>query len=100
MKIDTQAISFGDIVQDSVTGFSGTATAVCAYVTGCSQILVQPECDKKNGWKDPRWFDCTRLTIIGTNSTVVTLAVEERNKAIKGERVGGPGNPSEAPPIR
>ncbi len=45
----------------TVTGFSGKATAHCRYITGCDQILVQPAVKEGGEFVEQRWFDITRL---------------------------------------
>jgi len=46
---------------DSLTGFTGTVTARCEYITGCVQYQVQPMA-KDGEFKEPHWFDEDRLT--------------------------------------
>ena len=40
-------VQIGTEVKDSITGFSGTVTAYCLYLTGCNQALVQPSVNKR-----------------------------------------------------
>jgi hypothetical protein len=56
--------TIGRKVTDRITGFCGTAIARCEYMTGCNQILVQPECSE-GSWKKPEseWFDEQRLDV-------------------------------------
>jgi hypothetical protein len=50
-------LKFGDIVQDSITGFSGTFTAQCTYLHGTPQLLIE-RCNEK---VVSEWFDASRV---------------------------------------
>lgn len=57
--------SFGDVVKDKITNFTGTITGLSSYITGCDQCLVQPK--QKEGevsYPDATWFDEGRLILI------------------------------------
>lgn len=61
----------GQKVEDVITGFTGTATGVCSYISGCTQVLVVPKY-KEDGTKiESEWFDIQRLVLAGNE--VVTL---------------------------
>lgn len=53
----------GYTATDRITGFKGIITGFCAYVTGCSQYLLQPRMDAKGHIEESRWFDEQRLKI-------------------------------------
>ncbi len=48
---------------DRVTGFSGTITGFCTYLTGCNQYLVAPRCGEDGKHAEPHWLDEQRLVI-------------------------------------
>ena len=54
-------ISNGQKVRDTISGFAGTVTGIAEYITGCRQMLVQPELKENGDFTDPRWFDEDRL---------------------------------------
>lgn len=96
MKLNINGIQYGDEVTDQVTNFSGIVIGVCGYLTGCAQVLVQPR-TKKGGWVDAKWFDYTRLSIDGRDLAVAKIAAGD---SLTYSKKGGPGNPSEMPPVR
>lgn len=50
----------GKKYKDKITKFSGVCTGFCEYLTGCNQLLIQPESEK-----DSRWIDAQRLEQVG-----------------------------------
>ena len=64
-------IQLGSTVKDSITGFRGIATGRCEYISGCNQVLVQPEVNEKGDFVEARWLDEQRLT--ADNLPLVTL---------------------------
>ena len=56
--------SNGDVVSEKITGFSGTITGTCFYLTGCNQYLVTAK--PKDEFSEPiaLWYDEGRLTLI------------------------------------
>ena len=60
-------IELGKIVSDLVTGFTGVASGVATYLTGCNQYLVQPQCkeDDNSRYPESQWIDEGRLVVIG-----------------------------------
>ena len=57
-------MKLGGKAKDKITGFSGTITAKCEYLTGCTQYLLQPGTDKDGKYVDGRWMDEDRLEAI------------------------------------
>ena len=52
--------SMGDLVKDSVTGFTGIVTAYSFYITGSPRVCVEAKSvDGKPG--ESAWFDEERL---------------------------------------
>lgn len=56
------SIKMGDTVTDLITGYSGVVTGQCEYITGCTQILVQPPV-KDGVWQESKWIDIDRLEV-------------------------------------
>jgi hypothetical protein len=54
-------INLGDKVKDTITGLEGVVLARAEYLTGCSQVNVQPLCDSTNEVKTSYWFDVERI---------------------------------------
>lgn len=82
MIINTNQIELGNIVRDTFSGFVGTVTGVSSFATGCSQMLVQPRAKEEKDidgilipvkHEEPKWFDCDRLVIIGSDSEVLKV---------------------------
>lgn len=53
----------GRQAEDRITGFSGTITGYCEYISGCHQVLIFPSVDDKGNARDGRWFDVQRLEV-------------------------------------
>jgi hypothetical protein len=66
-------IELGQKVADRITGFSGLVTGKAEYITGCNQILVQPELNKDGAFVEGRWIDEDRAEIV--NAKPFTLKV-------------------------
>ena len=54
-------IELGKTYYDKVTKFKGVATGHVKYITGCNQVLLNPEVDKDGKLRDAGWFDEQRL---------------------------------------
>ena len=57
-------ITLGQVVKDKITGFEGTATGRVEYLTGCTQVLVQPRVDESGKLIDSAWMDESRMEIV------------------------------------
>ncbi len=64
-------MKLGQKAQDVVTGFKGTITGLCYYITGCNQALLQPKVKADGERLDGAWFDFDRLEI--TDETPIVL---------------------------
>jgi hypothetical protein len=64
-------IELGIVAKDKITGFQGTVTGHTRYISGCNQVLLQPNADKDGKYVEGRWIDEDRLEQIG--STKITL---------------------------
>lgn len=54
----------GDEVKEKITGFSGTITGTCFYLTGCNQYLITGKV--KDEFSEPKalWYDEGRLELV------------------------------------
>jgi hypothetical protein len=66
-------IKLGQKVIDRITGFTGTVTGKCEYISGCSQVLVAPRVGDDGAFKDSQWFDQQRLVPDATDTDLITL---------------------------
>ena len=66
-------VTLGRTVEDEITGFTGIALGRCQYLTGCTQVLVQPRLNKDGVFVEPRWIDEDRLKVVGDH--VVKLSI-------------------------
>ncbi len=53
----------GQQAKDRITGFKGTITSRCDYMTGCVQYLLSPKIGKDGAAVDSVWFDEDRLDV-------------------------------------
>jgi hypothetical protein len=68
------AIKLGSKVKDSITGFSGIATARAEYLYGCIQIQITPDKLKDETTIDSVWFDEQRVEVIEEGEPQVSKA--------------------------
>jgi hypothetical protein len=83
-------IQLGDKVRDTVTGFTGIATARVEYISGCVRYAVTPQVGEDNKMLDAQYCDWQ------------TMVVLEEAKPVRMARTGGP-HPAparQAPPTR
>lgn len=60
----------GLTVTDKITGFTGLVIGKVDYLTGCSQLLVQPnKLTSDDNVIESRWFDVQRVEVL--NAPVV-----------------------------
>ncbi len=53
-----QMFKLGARARDTITGFEGTITGRCEYLTGCTQYCLKPTIDEKTGaMRDAEWID-------------------------------------------
>lgn len=57
----SNAIILGVEYTDRITGFKGTATGFCTYISGCNQALLSPPVSPDGALRDAAWFDAQRL---------------------------------------
>ena len=66
-------IEIGQKVKDKLTGFTGLVTGRCEYITGCTQLLVQPPVKADGDFVESRWLDEDRGVVVDAEK--VSLAV-------------------------
>lgn len=54
----------GDKVKEKITGFEGTITGTCFYLTGCNSYLITPEAKDSQTKAEGVWYDEGRLKLI------------------------------------
>ena len=64
-------IQLGVKAKDKITGFSGTVTGFCQYISGCNQALLIPPVGEKGEHREGHWFDEQRLEVDETVPAVV-----------------------------
>lgn len=91
-----KAEHLGKHAKDRVTGFEGLVTGEISYLTGCDQILIQPQSlDEKGCMRDSKWFDIFRCDI----GKDVEFEPLRQVSGVK-ERPGGPGDSNPTDHIR
>lgn len=50
-------VKLGNKYKDSISGFSGIATARTTYLTGCIRVCLEPTKLNKEGFPIEAWFD-------------------------------------------
>ena len=74
MKKERRKFEFGDKVRDEITGYEGLTTGFTDYISGCAQYLVQPPVKEEDGtWRDSKWFDEDRLTLVTSKAHLHTV---------------------------
>lgn len=57
-------INLGARFRDRITGFTGVATGLVQYISGCNQVLLVPAAKDGNELKSGEWFDVQRVEVI------------------------------------
>ncbi len=72
-------INLGDFARDKITGFHGIVTANVDYLTGCSQMCLQPQAFVGDDSKLPEshYFDIKRLAYVGPGINLDEIAEKE-----------------------
>ena len=74
-------LKLGIEAKDTVTGFKGTVTGRCSYLTGCDQILISPPVDKEGKHVESRWYDVNR--VVGLTEKPIVLDTQTNKGACK-----------------
>lgn len=88
-------LELGQVGEDIITGWRGTVTGFCIYITGCAQACLTPKMDEKGESKDARWFDVTRIRI-----DLAVPPVELIQQPAAPARLGAPRGYGEQAPTR
>lgn len=67
----TFKFSNGDKVKETVTGFTGTITGTCFYLTGCDQYLVADEQIDRTKEPISKWYDEQRLELVESKAVEI-----------------------------
>ena len=70
---------FGKNAKDIITGFTGIITGRCEYISGCTQLLLQPTIDGSGSYREGQWFDESRISI---NEEVETVRLPAEKVAL------------------
>lgn len=81
MSTLTKDNMLGKEYRDKITGFTGTVTAFCSYLTGCDQVGLTPKVNAEGKTQPSEWFDIGRVEFIGDGITA---------KSVQAEKNGGP----------
>jgi len=81
-NLDGVEINLGDTAQCEITGFKGTVVAVCQYLNGCVQFLIEPPVDKDGKVMNSFWVDVQKVKKLRNKNFYET-------KKEKIKRVGG-----------
>lgn len=73
IQIDSPIV-FGEVYEDSITGFKGKAIGLTRWITGCDQIALSSgvTLNKDTGKQEAsetKWFDDGRLVHVATAAT-------------------------------
>ena len=67
----------GIIVEEKITGFTGTITGRANYLTGCNQYLLVARCKDSSTEATGVWYDEGRLKKIADNVKPEDVAADE-----------------------
>ncbi len=70
-------IKLGDKVKDTVTGFSGVATAKVEFLNGCIQFMVTPKMAKPKKNETPEYPTATYIDV----EQLVMVGVRKKTKS-------------------
>lgn len=82
----------GSKVRDSLTGFSGIATARTEWLYGCARIAIEPTELKDGKPIEPQWFDEQRVELIREQRpqiSEISRATSGGPQADPNPRIGG-----------
>jgi hypothetical protein len=69
----------GDEVIESITGFRGTITGTCYYITGCNQYAVTSKAKDEFSEGKVLWYDEGRLSLVKSESFKASSVQGEAN---------------------
>ena len=65
VKPNNNMSNLGKHGKDVITGFEGTITSEHHYLTGCTQLGLQPKCKEDGTLGETMYFDKTRVEVTG-----------------------------------
>ncbi len=68
-------LTLGEKYRDTITGFVGVCTGICAYLYGCRQALLTPELDSDGKIVKGIWIDEQRLVLADIGAELESVAV-------------------------
>lgn len=86
MTTKTFQFSNGDEVIETITGFKGTITGTCFYLTGCNQYLITAKMNSEGKEPTALWYDEGRLKLVKSENF--------KSEDVKGEANGCDALPS------
>ena len=69
-------IELGRTYKDKITGFTGVATGIVSYITGCDQVLLTPKA-KGGEHKSGQWADVNRLSVTKAKKIVIETSKDK-----------------------
>ena len=66
----------GDEVKERITGYQGTITGICFYLTGCNQYLITAK-SLENKEPVALWYDESRIELVNNTYTEADFKGEE-----------------------
>ena len=69
--------SNGDKVMEEITGFTGTITGTCFYITGCNQYLITAKSKNEYSAAKALWYDESRLVLLAAVEPEVEPILED-----------------------
>ncbi len=63
-QADTPSVSFGDEVEDTVSGYRGVVNRLGVYLNGCVLVSIQARADKDMKVPDRCWVDHKQVKVI------------------------------------
>lgn len=71
-------INLGNVARDKITGFEGIVVAKVDYLTGCSQMCLQPQSfENTSSLPKSQYFDVKKLEYVGPGISLDEVAEEK-----------------------
>ncbi len=77
-------VQWGKRYRDTITGFEGTVTGYCAYVSGCDQVLLNGGMGKDGDKILSFWFNADRM------EELITGKIPDKDRGLKGADMPAP----------
>lgn len=84
-------IEIGDLVRDTITGFTGIVIARTEFFNGCIRIMIQPQgLDEKGGKRSDEVFDVQQCEIVEKQKAIPAFRRKAKEARAPEKRTGGP----------